>query len=248
MLTSCGDINEVITMEVDGSGKFSTTSDAVPMMKKMMKPMASMLMASEDIPSEDSVALDALITEEIWKQIGEESLDSIIDMKASMSAEMKEDREMMDVVERSTFFMRGSREEGKMLTGMEYTFNTPEQLELLYSIMDRDDSVSLKKGPIPMPVNILEVSKKRFYRKSIYPEKPDDSDTSAAGKFSNSINKLALLGNIKMTSTLNFARKIKRVKVEGYEVLEQTDHKIVLVYTLGEDYYGKTLMVDVKLK
>ena len=140
LMTSCQNLTEEITIELDGSGKYQLYSDAIPSMLTVMTTMDSM-MAIPDSTGKIVRKSQAEIEEQIWKDFPE-SIDSTLDIMSELPDSIKNDPEKMAMLEKTRVYMTGGRTKGYMNVGMAYNYDDLEELKVFNGFL----SNVLKEG------------------------------------------------------------------------------------------------------
>ncbi len=236
LLVSCGEIREEITIDKDGSGTYQVTADMIPMMRNMMYGFAKM--SAEE--GADSLEIMAQVEEQIWSQFPEE-VDSVLVFDDKIDAEIRNDPAKMALVDQATVFMRGGKSKGYLRTGLEFLFDNGKQFNDFLQIMAEGQKKDQKAGMIGETQAEVKITPKSFYRKTT---QVSDGDGSAL-----SDQATALLSDMKFLTILQFPRKIKKVNVTGYTIVEQSDKKITLqLDLLQRRKTGDYSEIDIKLK
>lgn len=239
LLSSCGDIKEEITIQEDGSGEYILSTDMIPMMRNMMKGFATMAMTEEE--KLDSNAVNATIEEMLWKDFKGE-IDSTLDISSKIPEDIKKDPSKMALINQTHAFMRGSKEKGYMLMGMNYSFKSSKDFTELQKLIEEGQKKDKKGSLFGESKTETKITNTSFYRssKQTKPAKEEDPSVSAMMKMFDSMN---------MYTTINFPRKIKTIQVSTYEIVSKTEKSVTLKYNLLKALEtGNTVTIDIALE
>jgi hypothetical protein len=233
-------MKEEITFNEDGSGSYVISNDMIPTIRKIVS--KTTLAPRKENGEHDSVAYWQAVENRAWKDYPSE-VDSTIDVMARIPAEIKNDPEKKAFISRFHTFMRGSREKGYMLMGAELQFKDEKDLEEIFDFMNIASKDNPKMNAAMGTTSTKnKITTTKFYRRTTRTKPMNEDDPSAA---------LAkkMLGEMKSLTVLNFKRKIKKVKVKGYTVVEQTDHSITLqIDPFATLEVGGEATIDIKLE
>lgn len=233
-LISCGEIKEEIVIKADGSGSYDVSADIIPMMRKMMTGMAAML--DEDDLTDEQIAQK--VEDMIWKDFPNE-VDSVLDFSDKLDAETLADKEKMRILENVTLYMRGGRDLGYMKTGVSYPFSNSADFEQMQALLGESSKADPKAALLSQAKTDIKIGPNSFYRSSVVPEN-DDENYAAVAK---------MMAGSKITTVLQFDKKISSVNVETYEIVKQEAKSITLSYSLADALTaGKRTTIDIKLK
>ena len=236
---SCAEVREEITINKNGSGTYEVSSDIIPMMRTMMESFASMM---PDSVQTDSAATTQKIEEMIWKDFPEE-VDSIINVSNELPPEVKDDPVKTAMVENITMYMRGGRKQGVMLTGLEYNFKDSEDLNQFQNLLDEYSQKDQRGGQLPASKSEVKITSSSFYRLSKFSEPlPEKQDEAMASLFKD-------LQLMTFYTVINFPRKIKRVDLKGYTIVDQSDKSVTLKYDIEHALFqGQSSEINRELK
>lgn len=145
LLCSCASITEEIYLNNDGSGEYLVYSDVISSTRTMMAGMMSSIYPDA---SEDS--LMQIIDAQIWADMPDE-IDSLIDFSTRVPDSIKNDPDKQKYLERIEMFMKGSRQEGYLNSGMSYKFETVSDLEDFLEFMNENQSATSGGMGMDMP-------------------------------------------------------------------------------------------------
>lgn len=134
LLTSCANVTEEIFLNEDGSGEYLVYTDVVVSTRSMMMGMMSSIYPDA---SEDS--LMQVIDNQIWEQFAIE-VDSIMDFSSQVPDSIRNDPEAMKFIERAEMFMKGSKAEGYLNSGMRYQFSSVENLQAFNDFLSENQN------------------------------------------------------------------------------------------------------------
>jgi len=152
LMTSCQNLTEEITIELDGSGKYQLYSDMIPSMMTVMVTMDSIMSGlTPDSTGKIVRKSTAEIEERIWEDFPE-SIDSTIDIMTDLPDSIKNNPEQMAMLEKTRVYMTGGKSKGYMYMGMEYNYDDLEELKIFNGFMNQ----MLKEGNGSSPLDRLE--------------------------------------------------------------------------------------------
>ncbi len=143
LTTSCDNMVEEITLKEDGSGTYNMYTDAITSQRTMAKQMAMMFTEEDSYINIDS--LDEAIDQRIWANMPE-VVDSVMDIQKEMPDSIKNDPRFADLVAGMQGYMRGSKKEGVMNTGMEMDFKDIKTLNRFDEFLQESSKGSGKAG------------------------------------------------------------------------------------------------------
>lgn len=221
VMASCGEVREEITFDKDGSGTYEVSADIIPMMKKMMESTAKLTV--EDGETMDSAALAAKVDEMIWKDFPGE-IDSVISLDSKITPEMKNDPETMALVNKTTAYMRGSREEGFIKTGVKFSFDSSDEFMSFMNLIEENGQEGKQDNPLGKTKTELIVTPKSFIRTVEYLNKQEEDPSDGMA--------LLMLQDMSILTVLNFPGKIDKVDVTHYEIIEKSDRSVTLKFDM----------------
>ena len=136
ILCSCASVTEEIYLNSDGSGEYLVYTDVISSTRGMMMGMMSSLYPDA---SEDS--LMQVIDAQIWADMPDE-VDSLIDYSTRVPDSIRNDPDKQKHLERMEMFMRGSKKEGFLNSGMSYKFKAVAELEEFQEFMNDNQSAT----------------------------------------------------------------------------------------------------------
>lgn len=240
LFASCGEMQEIIIINKNGSGTQEIVTDMVPMLRQSVKGMAHLMI--EDIDQLDSAEIDAALDEVVWEELGEE-VDSIISFQDRIDADVAADPDRMAILENTTMYMRGGRKYGYMHMGLLYKFDNIKDLERFVELSqqagEKDQKFNTLMGDFDMK---LKLSDNSFYRSYIRNSKRadmDDYDPQYLAK---------AFGNSSFSTTINTPGKIKSVDTKGYEIVERSERSITVKYNIADMLTAEEISIDLKWK
>ncbi|MBL6445612.1 hypothetical protein JMN32_04785 [Fulvivirga sp. 29W222] len=221
LLASCGEVREEITFNKGGDGTYEVSTDIVPMMKKMMQ--STVKLASQGGEELDSAELAAKVEEMIWKDYPDK-IDSVISLESNLTPEMKNDPKIMSMVGKTTAYMKGSREEGFIKTGIKFDFSNSDEFISFMDMVEENGQKNEQKNPLGKTKTEITVTSKSFVRTVEYLDKPESDESNALA--------LLMLQEMNIITVLNFPKKIDKVDVTHYEIIERSDRSVTLKYDI----------------
>lgn len=222
-LCSCGDIREEITFNKDGSGTYEVSSDIIPMMEKMM--MSTAKLTVKEGEAMDSAALAAKVEEMVWKDFPGK-IDSVISLESNLTPEMKNDEQTMALLNKTTAYMKGSREEGFIKAGVKFDFESSEEFLSFMNMMEDNSQKSEQNSPLGKTKTEMIVTPKSYIRTVEYIDRPEDDQSGGMA--------LLMLQDMNMLTVLNFPKKIDKVDLVHYDIVEQSDKSVTVKYNIIE--------------
>ncbi|MEM6298408.1 MAG: hypothetical protein AAF740_06940 [Bacteroidota bacterium] len=131
-------MKEEITVREDGTGKYTLYSDLIPGMRDMMTKMGAAF--REEGKESDPDSLAAAIEEKLWKDFGNEPIDSVMDFTSDMPDSLKNDPKVKELARRVTMFMEGGREKGYLNAGMRFEFDDDNDLTRVLKLFSEQQS------------------------------------------------------------------------------------------------------------
>lgn len=221
LLWSCGEVREEITFNKDGSGTYDISANTIPMMRQVMQ--ATVKMTSEEGEPMDSAAMAAKVEELVWKDYPGK-IDSVLSLESDLTPEMRNDPEVMALVNKTTAYMKGSREEGFIKTGAKFDFDSREEFLSFMKLMEEESQQGEQKSPLGKTKTAITVTPKSFIRTVQYIDRPDDDESMDLT--------LLMLQEISMLTVLNFPKKINNVDLVHYDIVEQSEKSITLKFDM----------------
>lgn len=226
--TSCGSVTEEIYLNEDGSGTYTMYTDMIGGTRQMM-----MDMMKGFYPDLDEDSLSQLVEENIWKDFPDE-VDSIIDFQQELPDSLREDPEVMGIIQATNMFMKGSRKEGFMNLGATFRFKTLDELESFHELMSENQAAAPNGGgqslELPKTKVAYSFDGKSFSRTSILShgsESPDDS-TAAVMRM--------MFGSSKTRTIIHLPRVAKKASKE--QLLSKDGREVIYEYSLVESAMG----------
>ena len=238
LVTSCGQMKEEIVINKDGSGVYEMSFDMIPMMRGMMMGMSKMSEEGMFGEGVDSLELVAQLEEQIWSKFPDE-VDSVMDLTRGAPPAISNDPAKMAIVEKATAFMRGGKSKGYLLSGVNYEFDDAADLEKFMEILKEgnkgDSKVDMLMGNSDTEMILTSNS---FYRsQKIEPSEDPDADLSKARE---------LFEGAGITTVITAPKKIKKLKVKTYKIVERKGNKVTLKIDML-DYFTATESAEVEI-
>ena len=233
-LSSCGDVEEEIVFNADGSGTYSMATDIIPMMREMMT-------ALSEIGLEEGETMDSLALEElIWKDFPDD-VDSVMRYDEQVPDSIKNDPKKLAMFEQASWFMKGGRNHGYLQSGVFYEFKSTQEFIEFGAVME-DLSKDGEEGKMfKEVVTEYEITPTLFYRSS--------SAASLDLEELENQEALNLFGDSRIVTRITFPRPIKSVEVQTYKIERQGKRSLELSYTFKEAFTGgKPTSIRVELK
>lgn len=221
LLCSCGEVREEITFNKDGSGTYDVSANTLPMMMQMMQGPARMTV-KEGEPT-DSAAIAARIEEMIWKDLPDE-IDSVISLESDLTPEMRNDPEVMALFNKTTAYMKGSRKDGFIKSGVKFGFESSEEFQKFMKMIEENSQKEEQKNMLGKTKTEITVTPKSFIRTVEYVDRPEDNQQNPLSRM--------MLEDMSMLTVLNFPTKIKTVDLVHYEVVERSERSITLKFDM----------------
>ncbi|MEL7148948.1 MAG: hypothetical protein AAFO69_21415 [Bacteroidota bacterium] len=237
LVTSCGEMKEEIIIEKDGSGFYEMSFDMIPMMRNMMVGVS--FMAQEDLSEEDSLALLAKVEEKLWSEFPDE-VDSIMDISQGVPPEIKNDAAKMAVVEKTNAFMRGGKKKGYLLSGVNYRFDSAEDLQNFYTIFKEGNKRDPKMSMLMKNSDTETVITSNSFFRSQTMDQSDEQDQN--------YDKIKqFFEGTSVTTVITTPKKIKKVNVKTYKVVAQTDKSVTVEMDML-DFFTTTEPIEIDVK
>ena len=165
LMTSCQSITEEITLEEDGSGKYNTYSDIIPMITTMATAMDS-IFAFPDSSGNVVRKSPAEIQEMIWQDFSE-NMDSTLDFIPTLPDSIKDDAKKMTILEKTKLYTKGGKSKGYIELGMEYSFTHIDELKAFNTLKDGEIKKTSQSSPLDK-LNKPETMTSYTYNKSSF--------------------------------------------------------------------------------
>ncbi|MEQ6167555.1 hypothetical protein AAOE16_10195 [Ekhidna sp. MALMAid0563] len=234
LLFSCANITEEIYLNADGSGQYLVYTDAVSTTRTMMMGMMSSIYPDA---SEDS--LMQVVDAQLWEQFPAE-VDSIIDFSSRVPDSIKNDPAKKKYLDNMEMFMKGSRAEGYLNSGMRYNFNSVEELQGFNDFMSENQNAT--SGQMQMDLPQMEVS--YSYDGSTFSRTANMGDS-----FEMSDSTMMVLGSLLQESKsrliLHLPRKAKDVSTD--QLVEKTGKDVTYEFDLIKVMTGEQ-STDIKVE
>ncbi|UII31347.1 hypothetical protein LVD17_23935 [Fulvivirga ulvae] len=221
LLASCGEVREEITFNKDGSGTYEVSANIIPMMEKMMQSTAKLTIP--DGETMDSAALAAKVQEMVWKDFPDK-IDSVISLDSKLTPEMKNDPQTMALLDKTTAYMRGSREEGFIKTGIRFGFSSNDEFLSFMNMIEENGQKNNQENPLGKTKTEVTITPKSFTRTVEHVNKPEEDPSGGMA--------MLMLQDMSMLTVLNFPRKIDKVEVQHYEIIEKSENSVTLKFDM----------------
>ena len=142
---SCANITEEIYLNADGSGQYLVYTDVVSSSHTMMMGMMSSIYPDA---SEDS--LRQVVDAQLWEQFPAE-VDSIIDFSSRVPDSIKNDPAKKKYLDKMEMFMKGSRSEGYLNSGMRFSFSSVDELQGFNDFMSDNQNATSSQVKMDLP-------------------------------------------------------------------------------------------------
>ena len=146
LMTSCQSMTEEITIELDGSGKYNTYCDIIPMLTTIVAAMDSVF-AFPDSTGNVVRKSPAEIQESVWQDFSED-MDSTMDFMSNLPDSIKDDANKMAILEKTKIYTKGGKSKGYVEVGMEYSFDHLDKLKKFNNFKDNEIDKTNKSLPL----------------------------------------------------------------------------------------------------
>lgn len=234
ILFSCANITEEIYLNTDGSGEYLVYTDIISSTQSMMMGMMSGIYPNA---SEDS--LRQIVDEQIWAEFPAQ-VDSIIDFSSRVPDSIKNDPDKKKYLDKMEMFMKGSRAEKYLNSGMRFSFQSLEDLQGFQDFMNENQTATGGGMGLEMPsVNVTyNFDANSFSRISDMEVKMESNDSTM-------LVLAELLKGSKSKLILHLPRKVKSVS-KGL-VIDQSGKDVVFEFDLIKVLNGEQ-STDVKVE
>lgn len=225
---SCDNVSEEITLEKDGSGEYVVYTDMVTSMVKMAEQMMELMAEMDSTASQKDVDPEGFrqaTLDKIWEDFPDE-VDSTQSLVKMVPDSLLDTPEKRAIAERGIYFMKGTRKEGVMHSGMRYSFKDDTNLNAFLTLLNEASENEGGNAPsVGIDDTNYSYAKKRFSRKSTVaaPEEMSEEDKEMMEQ---------MFGDAKFTTVVKTPRKIK--KVIGKNIKSQEKKKVVFEYGMME--------------
>lgn len=144
-LTSCATITEEIYLNSDGSGEYMVYSDVISSTREMMVGMMGAM-----YPEASTDSLMQIIDNEIWENFPA-VVDSIIDFSSRVPDSIRNDPDKNKYIEKMEMFMKGSRKEQMVNSGIRFRFDAIEELQGFQDFMRENQASTGGAGGMELP-------------------------------------------------------------------------------------------------
>lgn len=145
LLSSCANITEEIYLNADGSGEYLVYTDVISSTRAMMIGMMSSF-----YPDASQDSLIQIVDEQIWDDFPAE-VDSIIDFSSRVPDSIKNDPAKKKYLDKMVMFMKGSREEAFLNSGMSFKFDNVDDLQGFQDFMNENQAATGGSMGMDMP-------------------------------------------------------------------------------------------------
>ncbi|UTW63582.1 hypothetical protein KFE98_05375 [bacterium SCSIO 12741] len=232
-LFSCGNVTEEITIKEDGSGTYHVEYDMIPMMKQMSFQMIKAFSALDTTkPAKSDEEIMAKVEEMIWAKFPEK-IDSIIDYKEILPDSILNDKKKMAVIENANGFLRGGKEEGVLMSGMDYRFSNISELEAFFELMEKNNPEARKTQGLNLSGKTSAYTfKKRLISRTSKKSKSkgDEEEKTPEEKAKEEKMMEEMFGEGTFRTVINLPKEVESVK--GTNVISQEGKKVVLEYSM----------------
>jgi len=215
LLSGCVGITEEIYLNEDGSGKYMVYSDMISTSRSMM-----MSMMSGMYPDASPDSLREIVDNKIWQQFPSE-IDSVIDMSSRIPDSVKNDPANKKYLDRLEMFMKGSRKEGYLNSGMKFSFKNMDDLEKFQEFLEKTQNAD--QGQMPSTSVKYSLKNNTFSRKTMIEEDLDMNDSTMAAMG-------AMLAESKWKLIIHLPQKAKKVTTE--QLVGKVGNDVVYEYDL----------------
>lgn len=219
LICSCTSVTEEIYLNKDGSGEYLVYSDVIASTRGMMLGMMSSIYPDA---SEDS--LKQIIDDKIWADMPSE-VDSLIDYSERVPDSIKNDPDKMKYLQNMKMFMKGSRAEGFINTGMSYKFDEVSQLEDFLAFMNENQSAT--GGGMGADIPNMQVKYsfdgKSFSRTTVIAEKVEMDDSTQMA-----LN--TMLEGATSRLIIHFPKKVKKASTD--QLVEKNGKDVIYEFDL----------------
>lgn len=174
LLFSCASVTEEIYLNNDGSGEYLVYTDVISSTRGMMLGMMSSI-----YPDASADSLRQIIDDQIWADMSDE-VDSLIDFSTRVPDSIKNDPDKQKYLERMEMFMKGSKKDGFLNSGMSYRFQAVAELEDFVEFMNENQSAT--SGGMGMDLPNMKVKYsfdgKSFSRTTVMDEAIEMNDST----------------------------------------------------------------------
>ena len=234
LLFSCANITEETYLNADGSGQYLVYTDAVSSTRTMMMGMMSSIYPDA---SEDS--LRQVVDAQLWEQFPAE-VDSIIDFSSRVPDSIKNDPDKKKYLDNTEMFMKGSRAEGYLNSGVRFSFSSVEELQGFNDFMSENQNATSGQMQMDFPRVDVKYSfdGKSFSRVSNMEIKmePNDSSMMVLGE---------LLKGSKSKLILHLPRKVQ--SASNGLLVEKSGKDVIYEFDLVKVIQGEQ-STDIKVK
>ncbi len=212
LCAGCFSIKEEIYLNRDGGGEYLVYTDMIGGSRDMMMSMMTSLN-----PDADEDSLFQVIEEQLWREYPAE-VDSVLDISDKVPDSIRNDPEKRKYLDRMEMFMKGSRKEGYLNSGLRFSFSGMEELESFMKILDEGSKSSSGDAQLPTTQFDHEFSKNSFSRQAVWDPTDEALEDSTM---------MALDAMLKESSWQLIVHLPKKVKAASKEQLVSKDGKTV---------------------
>ncbi len=232
-LYSCGNVTEEIHLKEDGSGTYHLEYDMVPMMKQMSFQMVKAFSGLDTTePAKSDEEIMATVEEMIWSKFPEK-IDSVIDYKSELPDSILNDEKKMAIINRATGFLKGGREEGVMMSGVDFRFDNVDQLVEFFELMESNSPEAKKTMGLNLGsrTSLYSFKKRTFTRttkKSKEKEPEEDKDPAAKEREDKMVREM--FGDGTYRTVVHLPKDV--TKVTGDNIVSYEGNTVIFEYNL----------------
>ena len=233
LLCSCVSITEEIYLNNDGSEEYLVYTDAISSSRTMMMGMMSSL-----YPNAPEDSLLQIIEMQIWADMPDE-IDSLIDFSSRVPDSIKNNPDNQKYLDNMEMFMKGSKAEGYLNSGMSYKFEAIEELEDFMVFMNQNQSATSGGLGMDLPnVNVkYSFDGKTFSRTTVMDDTMEMSDSTQM-----MLN--TMLEDSKSRLILHLPKKVKKATKD--QLVEKKGKDVIYEFELLKVINGEQT-TDVKI-
>lgn len=234
LLCSCASVTEEIYLNNDGSGEYLVYTDVISSTRGMMMGMMSSL-----YPDASADSLRQIIDDQIWADMPDE-VDSLIDFSTRVPDSIRNDPDKQRYLEKMEMFMKGSKGDGFLNSGMSYRFQTVKELEDFLVFMNENQSATSGGMGMDLPNVRVKYSfdGKSFTRTTVMDETIEMSDSTM-------MMLTTLLEGAKTRSIIHLPRTVKEASKD--QLVEQNGKDVIYEFDLLKVLNGEQ-STDIKIE
>jgi hypothetical protein len=225
LATACSQLTEEIVIHPDGSGEYALYTDLIPSMKGMMAGFMAMT-AGDSLTEAD---IDKRVEDMLWKDFGTE-VDSVFQLDNKLPENSEVTPAQQEILSRVQGFMKGTREQGEILSGMRYSWKNQKDFQTFMNLLEESQQGQAGAG-MGKSSSKITLTKNSFERTSRQIEKPDFENSMEAQMMK------GMMRDMKVRTVVKLPGKIK--KVSGKTVVNKSGQTVILEYNLLDYMEGK---------